>query len=65
MPAFARTITPFLQTARSALQSGNSVNPLRYALQRQNGASVINATRAYAAAFERTKPHVNIGVLSP
>jgi elongation factor Tu len=62
MPAFARTVTPFLWTARSALLSGKSVNPLQHVLRRQNGAAVLNAARTYATAFERTKPHVNIGM---
>jgi elongation factor Tu len=62
MPVFVRTVAPFLRTARSALQQGNSVSPLRHALSRQNGAAVLNAARAYAVAFERTKPHVNIGM---
>jgi elongation factor Tu len=64
MPAFARTVTPFLRTARSALQQGNSVSPLQHALRRQNGAAVLNAARTYATVFERTKPHVNIGIHS-
>merc|ERR1711939_406869 len=64
MPAFSRTLTPFLRTARSALQQGNSVSPLQHALRRRNGgASVLNAARSYATAFERTKPHVNIGTI--
>lgn len=62
MPAFARSITPFFQTARSALRQGNAVSPLQHALRRQNGAAVINAARSYATAFERSKPHVNIGM---
>jgi elongation factor Tu len=64
MSAFARTITPFIKTARSALLHGNSVSPLQHALRRKNGAQVINAFRSYAVAFERTKPHVNIGMLN-
>ncbi|PQE16829.1 translation elongation factor Tu protein [Rutstroemia sp. NJR-2017a BBW] len=63
MPAFTRSITPFFQTARSALRQGNAVSPLQHALRRQNGAAVINAARSYATAFERTKPHVNIGTI--
>jgi elongation factor Tu len=64
MPSFARNVTPFLRTARSALQQGNSVSPLQHALRRQNGgASVLNAARTYATVFERTKPHVNIGTI--
>jgi elongation factor Tu len=63
MPVFVRTVAPFLRTARSALQQGNSVSPLRHALLRnQKGAAVLNAARSYAVAFERTKPHVNIGM---
>ncbi|KAH8668265.1 putative elongation factor Tu, mitochondrial [Tricladium varicosporioides] len=63
MPAFVRTVTPFLRTARSAWLSGNSVNPLQQALRGQKGASLVNGARTYAAAFERSKPHVNIGTI--
>ena len=62
MPVFGRSITPFVRTARSALQLGNSVNPLHNALRRQNAVAFVNATRSYAAVYERTKPHVNIGM---
>lgn len=66
MSAFARTVSPFLRTARAALQQGNSVSPLQHALRRQNGAQVLDAYRTYATAtFERTKPHVNIGAHLP
>lgn len=61
MPAFVRSVAPFLRTARFALQQGTSVNPLQTALLSRNGASVVNGARTYAAAFQRTKPHVNIG----
>jgi elongation factor Tu len=57
MPVF-RTVAPFLRTARSVLQT-TSVSPL---LRSRAGASVLNGARTYAAVFERTKPHVNIGV---
>ncbi|TAQ89581.1 hypothetical protein B7494_g2084 [Chlorociboria aeruginascens] len=63
MPAFARSVAPFLRTARSTLLQGNSVSPLHHALRRQNGASVLNTARTYATVFERTKPHVNIGTI--
>ena len=62
MSVFARSVTPFLRTARSALQQGNSVSPLQHALRRQNESSIFNAARTYATVFERTKPHVNIGM---
>jgi len=64
MPAFARSVAPFLRTAQSALRQGNSASPLQHAWQRQNGVAVLNAVRTYAAVFERTKPHVNIGMQS-
>ena len=48
-----------MRTARAAIKQGNSVSPLAQALQRRNG---VDAMRAYAAVFERTKPHVNIGM---
>ena len=54
---------PFLRTARGACQQGNGVvNPLQSALlQGRQGVQVLNTARTYAAAFQRTKPHVNIG----
>lgn len=62
MPAFTRAVTPFLQTARAAVKQGNAASPLHFALNRRNGA---DALRTYAVgAFERTKPHVNIGKAS-
>jgi len=62
MPAFGRPVAPFLRTARSALHQGNTVNPVHHALRRQNAVAFVNATRSYAAVYERTKPHVNIGM---
>jgi hypothetical protein len=61
MPVFVRSVAPFVRTARSALHQGNSVSPWK-TLGRQNGASILNGARTYAAVFERTKPHVNIGM---
>ncbi|TVY81793.1 Elongation factor Tu [Lachnellula suecica] len=60
MPAFARSVTPFLRTARFALQQGNAVSPLQHALRGQKGAAVLNTARTYATAFERTKPHTTL-----
>ena len=60
MPAFTRSIVPFLRTARAATQQRNAVSPLHHALKRGNG---VDSMRMYAAAFERTKPHVNIGMI--
>lgn len=58
MPASLRTIAPFLRTARLSLRQTSS--PL-VSLQRQTRTPVLNFARTYAV-FERTKPHVNIGM---
>jgi hypothetical protein len=65
MSAFMRSVSPFLQTAKATLRQGNAVSPLHFALQRQQGAPVLNAFRSYATAFTRDKPHVNIGIQPP
>lgn len=56
-----RSIAPFLRTARHGLKNGN-VNPLQAALKKQNATGILNSYRTYAAVYERTKPHVNIGM---
>jgi elongation factor Tu len=62
MSAFARSIAPFLRTGRTALRRPTASNPLLEALGRgQNAALIVNACRGMAVAFERKKPHVNIG----
>ncbi|KAI9736587.1 MAG: translation elongation factor Tu [Claussenomyces sp. TS43310] len=63
MSAFARTVTPFVRTARSSLLRSNGVNPLQSTLRTKSGAQVFDAYRSYATAFERTKPHVNVGTI--
>lgn len=55
MSAFART---FMRSSRAALRVRSGVNPLQSTLG-LNGSSQF--VRNYAAAFERNKPHVNIG----
>jgi elongation factor Tu len=57
--SFART---FLQTAR-AVRAGHSINPVQQALSARSQAQFVHAARCYATAFERTKPHVNIGTI--
>jgi len=61
MSAFAHT---FLRTSRAALNRGSNANPLRQALGVNGAVKYAAACRNYATAFERTKPHVNIGTLS-
>lgn len=58
MSAFAQA---FLRTSRAALRHQNTLNPVQQALGRQGGARYVAACRSYATAFERSKPHVNIG----
>ena len=55
--SFART---FLRTSR-ALRNQTS-SPVS-ALSARGQAQLINASRNYATAFERSKPHVNIGTI--
>ncbi|OQO14851.1 Elongation factor Tu, mitochondrial [Cryoendolithus antarcticus] len=56
--SFANT---FLRTSRSlCIHTGN---PVQRALGARGQAQFINASRAYATIFERSKPHVNIGTI--
>lgn len=57
MPVFVRSVVPLLRTSRVALRPHKGVNPVQQVLgQERNGA------RGLATVFERTKPHVNIGM---
>lgn len=56
MSSFAKA---FVRTSRVALKTG-SVNPVQAAWGSRGGALMRN----YATAFERSKPHVNVGMLS-
>jgi hypothetical protein len=58
MAASMRSIAPFLRTARYAFKQ--NTNPL-VSLQRQSRTPLVNLARTYAT-YERTKPHVNIGM---
>ncbi|XXH00664.1 hypothetical protein Hte_007014 [Hypoxylon texense] len=62
MSAFTRSLAPFLRASRHSL-TGSTANPLQFAVRQQNVAAALNITRSYAAVFERTKPHVNIGTI--
>ncbi|KZF26652.1 translation elongation factor Tu [Xylona heveae TC161] len=64
MATFARSIGPFLRTTGLALRQGNAASPVQQALRKgQNAGQMVNACRGMAVAFERTKPHVNIGTI--
>ena len=55
--SFSRTLTSTLRTGRSAWARPNGVNPVQHILRSDRVLA-----RNYAAVFERTKPHVNIGM---
>ncbi|KAI1661178.1 translation elongation factor Tu [Daldinia decipiens] len=63
MSALTRTLAPFLRASRHSLRSGSIANPLQFAVRQQNVAAALNIARSYAAVFERTKPHVNVGTI--
>lgn len=60
MSAFSRALW---RTSRNALRYNSSVNPLQQALGLQGSSRYANSVRTYAAAFQRDKPHVNVGML--
>lgn len=59
MSAFAQA---FLRTGRAALARGSYQNPVQRALGVNGSVKYTAACRNYATAFERSKPHVNIGI---
>lgn len=56
MSTFQRSLNVLLRTGKYAAQRPSAVNPMQYVFS-HNRMSV----RGMAAAFERNKPHVNIG----
>ncbi|KAI2623130.1 translation elongation factor Tu [Hypoxylon sp. NC1633] len=63
MPAFSRTLAPFLRASRHSLRTGSTANPLQFGVRQQNLGAALNITRSYAFVYERTKPHVNVGTI--
>ncbi|KAI9678633.1 MAG: translation elongation factor Tu [Caeruleum heppii] len=64
MSGLARSVKPLLRTSRTAARCQHGINPLQQVLGRgQNGARMVEACRGMATAFERSKPHVNIGTI--
>lgn len=57
MSNFTRSIAPLLRTSRLAIRQRPSVNPITQVFGRE-----LNGARGFAQVFERTKPHVNIGM---
>lgn len=58
MSSFSRA---FWRTSRTALNYQRGVNPVQQAWGIQGTSRYANGVRNYAAAFQRDKPHVNIG----
>jgi elongation factor Tu len=58
MSVFAHTLW---RTSRLALNRGSNGNPVRQALGVKGATKYAAACRTYATAFERSKPHVNVG----
>lgn len=55
---FVRSVNALMRTSRIAAQSSKNANPFNTAFLQNRVAS-----RTYAAAFQRTKPHVNVGTI--
>ena len=53
----SRPLTTLVRTARIALQQRKGINPVHYVFRGDR-----NGVRGLATVFERTKPHVNIGM---
>jgi len=53
----------FLRTSRLVVRNNKAVNPLQQALGVQGSSKYVAGVRGYAAAFQRDKPHVNIGTI--
>ncbi|PGH11287.1 elongation factor Tu, mitochondrial [Polytolypa hystricis UAMH7299] len=58
MSAISRSVNALLRTSRLSLQRPSGLNPVYHAFRQDKMGS-----RGMASAFERTKPHVNIGTI--
>ena len=55
-------VQAFARTSRAALRQKSNASPVQLALGKQGSSQYLNGWRSYATAFERNKPHVNIGM---
>lgn len=60
MSSISRTVNLLLRSSRSSLLRPRSVNPVHHVFSSER-----MAARGFATVFERTKPHVNVGMLYP
>lgn len=56
MSTLSRSVSSLLRVSRVSLQKPRGVNPMHHVFSQDR-----MAFRGMATAFERTKPHVNIG----
>jgi hypothetical protein len=59
MSAFAQA---FFRTTKASFSRRTCINPIQYALGPKGTAQYVASCRSYATVFERSKPHVNIGI---
>ena len=57
MVVLTRSLTPLLRTTRLAVRQQKGLNPIQQVFGRD-----ANGVRRLATAFDRSKPHVNIGM---
>ena len=57
MPILSRSAAPLFQSTRFALRRQRGVNPVHHVLRKDS-----QSLRGLATVFERSKPHVNIGM---
>jgi elongation factor Tu len=60
MANISRSVNLLLRSSRSTLLRPRAVNPVQHVLSKDKFAA-----RGLATAFERTKPHVNVGMYFP
>ena len=57
MAGITRSVNLLLRSSRSSLLRPRAANPVHHVLSNER-----YAARSFATAFERTKPHVNVGM---
>ena len=57
MVILTRSFTPLLRTTRLAIRQQKGINPVQQVFSKD-----ANRIRGLATVFERSKPHVNIGM---
>ena len=57
MVVLTRSLTPLLRTTRLAVRQQKGINPIQQVFGKD-----ANGARCLATAFDRSKPHVNIGM---